>query len=708
MKVFAEIEKSFPIELPSVIHETAVWKYLLWIDTYEKKLPFMADQDTRYPRKNITLGSLFVDFVMYRRVSSLDDCFANAETFFINHNTLYVHFTDYRPAWVFIRIDSGIMYGFTNQEPEIYRNIERLPDLLDVLEIEQRSDTLHYERMAFNSGNVRFNNSMGYFDGILDVFGNNFNIFFQNINNEMELIKQFFISSYSINSREANFNLKDRRERLSSNAPNTYFDKELPEYRWLEDRHDGEIIQDAYGVCVGVPATCINGLQVYNTEAGSSSGELQWHSFKVARSISKISRVQVRMRNTEGNDLWVEVFPGFGVRGNTVALPDAARNPRSNIDTNFAYQNRNPEPIEIVGTDGTFTTITTNNMNNLPANNGVIRIWSYQAMRFNPGMPNGRGGEPQKVKVDGEFNGMTNPGDIVKDMIIHYTGLPNDSEKFFNMQEWRNTFQRLPAIGIVLNRKQSIYDYIENIQNGSLLGWQLIIDKNRYSARLDNPNRGETFNLTTNQIMNIHDVEVEMDGENYATYTEIKWGQDVHDDLWEVVIDKSAWEDIMTIYKFDQSFENNSLLTNANDAAVKGRVILDNFREVRPIIRGIELLGEEYYKLQLFDIGRIDFTIELPERLKRLQPFLNDRYFIGSLRCKIIGHNINLETGIVTIDVRQVSPTLNLPLEFMETPLHITGERSSTVLYDWNIPNITSRENNDEVNYIFNAGGSRR
>jgi len=729
MKVLAEIEQAKKIETPASIHFTPVWKFLLWNTYVKQDLDFMAETDSRIPTMPYKLGNVIIDNIQYLLVSSLKACFDTQLSYFTENNILYVHLEKHKPAWLFFNFSSGIMYGFTNQNPELIDYMQYLPDLINTPDIEISGDIFTHSRMRFNSGNVVFNNTDGLFDGILQVFGNNLTIFYEKEPDLYEIVMQYFIEKYIINSKTATFSIKDKRERLSNSCPNTFFEKE--KYPFIEDKYKDKIIPDAYGQCRGVPAIPIDGTRIYddasiNMTERPDTDDNWWnyYSYKAARKITKITRVQVKMSDVNGDDIWVEVFPGLGVIGNTKQSEENPTDISNPVDKNFVYKNINPKPIIIPLKNGGILEATGNYQNGIYTgniatiinglktayydNDGIINIFIRQALKSNPGYLYKRNGKTQDVKIDGVFNDLTKPGDIAMDIIKYYAGLPDNDKSFFDATEWNKNLEKLPPIGIVLNEKKSIYDYIEKIQNGCLLGWQLLSEGSKFTARLDNPNRMDSFHLTTTDIINIHNIEVEMDGENYATYTDIKYDHDIADNLSQSVIDKSRWEEIMDIYKFDKVFENESLLlppsgNEKNMAELKGKILLDDFSKVRPILRGIELSGKQYFDLKLFQIGTIDFTIELPERLKILQPYLHDRYFMNTLRCKIINKKIDLYKEKVIIDVRQCSITFELP-EFIEL-LDVTGEYPETEIFDYEFDNLFAESKAEEFILDLDGGG---
>jgi hypothetical protein len=296
--------------------------------------------------------------------------------------------------------------------------------------------------------------------------------------------------------------------------------------------------------------------------------------------------------------------------------------------------------------------ITTADANNLPDNNGIIEIWWSQALKDNPGHLERRNGNPNKVKMTGVFVDLHTPGDIVKDLIIYYGKILYEIS-YFNLEEWEKEMAGGKDIGICLDSSQDIYSWVEKIQNGSMLGFQLLIYRNLFSARVDNPNREETFNIHWSEILNRNEIEPELNGDNYATFSTINYNKEYTDNEYLTVIDQSYRLAVLNVYKYEKEYTNDCYLVNEEDVKRKGRIILENFMQVRPIFKNIKLDGLRWEEIQLFSTGWIDFSIELPRQMKIIQKYMKKRNFMGKLRVKIIGCRRDLKQDKIYIDVIQ-------------------------------------------------------
>jgi hypothetical protein len=234
------------------------------------------------------------------------------KSYWLEEADLYIHFPNHDPPFLFLSQKYGVIYGYSNNDIILFNSVMYLPLLRNVPAIRESADPLEYARMQFNSASYTFGNSGGDFDDISDVFGNEFNILVgkkgQTYEQYHKLI-QYYISNVSIDLKQAIFEVKDKRERLSYKAPNTYYTEE--EYPYIDDKYIDKVVQDAYGHCFGVPAVCIDEKDVYlsDHEAGdeidSNEGMKPYRSFKFAREITRLDKVESKM----SDDTWVQHTP---------------------------------------------------------------------------------------------------------------------------------------------------------------------------------------------------------------------------------------------------------------------------------------------------------------------------------------------------------------------------------------------------------------
>jgi hypothetical protein len=609
--VIGEIEFSKTLLYQETIYKSPVWKYLLY-NTYTKNLPFMSDTDPSYPSAGFTISNIIIDYEECHRAASILNCIDREKSFFQDGPVLYLHCKEHGIPLFSEPIHNGVLYGFTNTRPLRSGDSIFLPELLTAPLIEQSVDLEKNGRMIFNSGTFLLNNTRRLFDNILVAFGNEFNISVSyDDGNTIKRLIQYYISNYTTGIATAEFQVRDKREKLSFQVPNTFFSKE--EYPFINENLDGHIIPDAYGYCHGVVGFCINEDQALSDD---------FRHFRFSRKLTQIDLVEAEIGKK-----WVTIWP----------TPSG-----SEVSCTFQPQ---------LG------------MIDIPV------LWAHDE------------GDPlkgiNKIRATGIFNPEQNPGAIIIDLMQYY-GASDYIDTDYDADEWSRELLELPEdynIGIVLDKQRSGYEYIEEIQNKSLLNFQLYTKVNRYGVRLDYANRGESFNISNKDILNLNEIQVDYNAEQYATYTQIKYAY-----LWEngsskVVEDKSLIDIIRQQHKWDKVYENESYLITQEQAKLKSQILLEGFRDIRPIIRGIKLWGVKWTDIVVYDIGFIDlsFTVDEikelgPTPYQLLQFILNkeqdkvikglrlpsqNRTFAGKMRVQIIGHRIDLATGIIELDVRQ-------------------------------------------------------
>jgi hypothetical protein len=304
-----------------------------------------------------------------------------------------------------------------------------------------------------------------------------------------------------------------------------------------------------------------------------------------------------------------------------------------------------------------------------------------------------------EVRATGIFVDIQNPGAIIKDIMSYYGEIQVD--QVFENDEFDEELGKLPDIGICLDKQEEIYAVIEKIQKGSLLGFQFMGKYDKYTARLDNPNRAEHPLLSpipAEEILNLDEVEVNMNADLYATYTDIKyekkWAVDNDEEEYRHEINKSRQREILGLHRLDKAYEEELLVKDRAVAALKGCIILEEFSAIRPIITGIKLFGLKWFALRVYDIVFIDFVftggddgavtkklVKLTQsgnkqiingwaddtEILSLSPTGNkkkERNFAGRLRCQILSREIDTSTGIVTLSVRQRERSAYLGVEY--------------------------------------------
>jgi hypothetical protein len=660
--ILAELEYTRTFETP-VLYTPHVWRYALRLATYTPaSLPFMAAQDDEYPRKDYEISGISINQHLYAQVTSLTKL-TDPQSWCRSGDAVYIYFEDSNPPFLYSPIQFSFIVGYSNNGVQnffkggvLWRQYK--PLLLDVPTIAESTDVLVYSKMTFDSASITLNNERGDFDAASNLFGNSFNILYGKKGMayaEYKGMMQYYIANFSLSLGEIKLDLKDKRERITFQAPNAYYTKEA--YKYITDKNNGKLMQNAYGECVNVPGMCIDETQIYET---NSYDKKPYRSFKFAKRITKITRVQVK--NT---DAWYTIFEDEG---------------------GFTEDNTKVKQVD--------------------CDNGIIEIYNEEVFPLPAGKVKIDRTKPVKdVRASGVFctwtDGTYTTGDIVKALMRDYALLNADSHNYFTdasgALELDHELATLPAIGLTLDQNKSLFEWLEVIQNGSTLGFQFYNKFDKFSARLDNPNRPE-FSHTIHMvdILRLDEVEVNFNTDVYATHTDIGYakncGASDDEQKYSRAIDNSKKLRILNLFHVEKVYETDSLLIDESDARMKGALILENLSKSRPLINNIILYGDKWFDLSLYDIVWIDFSVkgkevvDIPYQIVSLMQYIHEknkrdvalyayedeqevivpmnsatehkavkygRDFIGLLRCQILSREVNIMTGEVIIGVRQ-------------------------------------------------------
>jgi hypothetical protein len=552
-----------------VAYKTPVWRYLVWTH-YEKKLPFMTDTDD-YPGLRVNIGTVVVDNESYIRVYTESEVMAVPKRYYVDDNIVYIHFNGHCPPYIFFRKQYGLIIGYSDSEAVILEGFSYLPELIDIPQITESADALTYTKMKFNSGTCTLKNDRGDFDNILDIFGNKLNILAGikgwTYDRYIRLM-QYYISNVSYGLYGAAIEIKDLRELLSVKVPLDLYVKD--EYEFLNDSDVDKVKQDAYGYCYNVKGTCINWGDIYVDEYKTKRTD---RTFRFARAIKEIEYIEIKQGGSQ-----IDGSPQDDKnQGVGWTRFEEERDEYGNITKSWEDQGFT------IHSDGTVT------------------IDYFKIFPLKGALPDVTK-KTYEVRASGVFVDIRNPGAVIKDIMAFYGNIQVD--QMFDNTEFDAELGPLPDIGICLDKQEEIYAIIEKIQKGSLLGFQFMGKYDKYTARLDNPNRALAATIPTEEILNLDEIEADSNADLYATYTDIKYAKKWYinkDDEEEYAheINKSRQLEILGIHRLDKVHEEELLVKSRAVAALKGEIMLEDFSKIRPVISGIKLFGLKWFYLRI-------------------------------------------------------------------------------------------------------------
>jgi hypothetical protein len=656
-----EIERSDRLPMPQS-YKPFIWQFPLYV-TGRIELEFIQESDNHNP---LVVSNVIIDRVTYEKyetIEILESLTPDEGGWYFNGVVIFIRFPERIWPWVIYSRRHGILEGYTNGSPMVVNNILYRPGLITLPVIDHSADAFTYDKMKFDSANIDIDNTNGQFDDVGDYFGNEFNLFTiddeendQHKNTvklieksvdereithgqtdelivlinekkqpEPKMLAQYYIANILVKLDKATFVLKDKRERMSSNIPNRKFTKK--EFPFLDDNLIDRDMQEVYGHCFGVPGVCIHGKQL--SADGSSINKVQQYTFRFSSEITHVERIRVKMT---ARDLHV---PGQGMvrfDGWTTV-----------------YQEKSPE---WEGSSGWRPGIIPGNI--IPGNiskplldKGEITL--HYALAKQSG---NHDSSMNEVRIDGIFKKQSTPLEIIEDIIRNYTDIPYDAMRF-NLKELKKELKPLDhKIGIMFDKQISIFEAIEKLQAGSVLGFKFHVHNNLFTARLDNPNRKEIAQIRDVEILNLHEIEIDWNAELYGTYTDIEYRFDYGENAGRHLIDDSEQRNLLDLHRVDKVWEARTLLAEEGAARERSDLMLHEFKELRPLIKNIQLHGRKWFEiLRVYDIVKIDFRL-IEEKYPRHLKKLIERKFAGEVRCQILRVVKDTNTGTTTIDVR--------------------------------------------------------
>jgi len=293
-----------------------------------------------------------------------------------------------------------------------------------------------------------------------------------------------------------------------------------------------------------------------------------------------------------------------------------------------------------------------------------------------------------KVKADGLFRAEVNPGDVIAKINSLYGGieyLPGN----YDIAEWEAELAPLADIALYMDEAKDVSDWIEAIQNGSTVGFQYLVEYDRITARIDNPNRDISRRIKPVEIVNAEDVEVDYNANIYASSALVRYGPDQAAKEARQVINDEFKAAVLEVHRKEKQYECDSLLPSSADATVKAAVIMDDQKDIRPIFRNVKVWGLDWLAVRLYDI--VEAEISLPGIVPRV-PWVFDkrvvvsdssdvleirhdavdsdllvflgargritipgttRTFVGTVRCQVVNIRRNIADCTVSLDLRQ-------------------------------------------------------
>ncbi|MCL2610907.1 MAG: hypothetical protein FWE02_04430 [Defluviitaleaceae bacterium] len=629
-----------------VPEKTPLWRFVLWVEEYEQNIQAVIDIDFEmYTQQKLFILQLYVEEHEYTEVFTYENCFNREKTFYVEKNIMYIHYENHEPAYFYYNTVLKIKQGYSMKKATTIDDLTYLPLLKPLNEISEQVDSLSGNQFVFSTLELQLDNSQNTFDKTELFNGNKCILYFYKEGQPKQILTSMLINSVNYDVDIVRLSLIDLRASWNTKLPKDRYTVE--EYPFLADNKKDKIKQEAYGFCFGIMGVCINERQIFSEL--DPLIKITHYKYRFANKIkqSNIVRIEAKM----SNDTWIEIFPGLGVPGFTDELADNR------------YRPINPWPVIFY------------------EDMGIVEVYYQQAL------PDGEYGKtPNQIRAYGRFGEVSKPADIIFDLFEKYTNIPI-SNMYFNIEEIRAELDGLPDIGIVLNEERELFTWLEELQNRSLISFQLGYHQDLITARLNNPNRATFRGITSFEQLTLVSTEIDVNSDAFASTIKVQHNTDYSDnELTQFFIDTENMRPVLIKYYKENEYsticetgylrrDNTNpifpqYIRENNYVALKSRILGEQLVTAPLIIKNIKLFGiDSLLGLRVFDILFIDFSF-VNENVQNsnvlLFKYLKKRNLLGRMRVKIIETQKDYNNLITTITVIQQDLIKTLPIPTIE------------------------------------------
>ena len=396
---------------------------------------------------------------------------------------------------------------------------------------------------------------------------------------------KFIIEDISYNKDIAQLKGIDYRYLLNKNFPIETFSQK--DYMYIQEEFINQVKPVVLGHGNGIPGICTNGNKIYN-DLHNLNDKVEWYEYYFYPGwIGKPLKIEYK-----DNDTWIEIYPGLG-------------NP---------YFKEEYKPDHLIIPSQQKSTVPL-----LDPIKGIVKVHAIHALGILSG------GENEEVNID--YSQSPNevrmyakwPNYNVKDAIkylLNATGKDNLSDGF------NGEFENLAEIGLFLNESKPVFEWIEKIQSGNVLGGMLKLNDNKIFFKQENPNRNKLFDLDVNDVLNHKTLNMQMATELFYSDWVIEYIKSIADDQKGSLTGNTERyptagtynaEDLTILFNYktptEQYFDDTQVQKRIN-------IFNDLIRTPRHKITGLKMpLDLKYAELEIYDvIGYLPETLEGMEK----------------------------------------------------------------------------------------------
>ena len=497
---------------------------------------------------------------------------------------------DINTLWQYMRIEvvatdkaSYSLYG--SRDPDGDANPPMIASLPD---IKRNADALKYARFSFDSLSLdliwncqRINLYGG--EAVLSLRHND-------KNGEIDMpMGRYVIGRISYNKEKAKIQGADYRSLFNTKYPIDTFTKN--EYPFIEDEYIDQVKPEMIGIGNGVPGICLQGNQIYKDPIPDELGKLTHYQYRFPPGWKELYKIEIKT-----NDTWLEVYPGYGNPYFKPLIPDDPQFPEYNPESPVLNA-KDIDPAAGIVTVPALLALGIGdagniNYGNAPSKFRMYAKWPNSAMH--PVFEYDEGSQIETIKEPGALKFLM---DISGDNTLS-SGLSG---------EWEG----LAEIGLYLNESKPIFEWIEKLQSGNIIGGQLMIVNDLFKFKIENPNRKRKLTIPMADVLNHADLEVASADELWFSGWSISYVKSLADDITGKIIGNSGFypsaelfngEDLTAKLVYPKNSPAQQFF-DTSKAQQKINIIRDTITAPRHKIESVTVaFSKEYLGLEIYDV----------------------------------------------------------------------------------------------------------
>lgn len=263
---------------------------------------------------------------------------------------------------------------------------------------------------------------------------------------------------------------------------------------------------------------------------------------------------------------------------------------------------------------------------------------------------------------DSDGNYLTNPLDIIKDMLQVYASIEYNSN-YYNTDEWEEARSNNLAndIGIFIGEDMPLSDVIEKICN-SVFGNFIVQRDGRYTFRIVDESI-EGYDTVEVKEM-VEPFGVDWDGTQYLTKCLVGFKKNYKENNYRWYVKDDLEGDIYQKYKKKNSKEFETLLISETDAQELASAIMNYYKDVRMVV---EVTVKERW--MLVEIGDIIYI-----EVNRI-----NKDMLGYIKAEVIGFSKDLMNNTVKLTCRYIETVTSFYMNDSPYAINVSGY---AIIYD--------------------------